>query len=268
MVPLEDPQDFDRPNIINLDRDSERMVYLPFPFSSTKTVGATTNPYAKRMEDWLSSHPDSEWFRRRNHAPDDGASYAITSEGNCAVVRASSDLRLALACSYDLIIDQFSSGFALARSKPKDKTGKVRYKSIIVDRDRREASYKWLWAFFHSTKECRSCGEAHGTDDLPFNPSNMGLTLKQVHAFFKHFSVNLNIVDIAGRVDTSSSFRYEGTLNPHLFPHWTWAIQHNKHLYLLDQGIHSLDKLLEHGKALLNFPLRAEKWEIDAEKEM
>ena len=268
VVPLEDPQDFDRPNIINLDRDWERMVYLPFPFSSTKTVGATTNPYAKRMEDWLSSHPDSEWLRRRNHAPDDGASYAITSEGNCAVVRASSDLRLALACSYDLIIDQFSSGFASARSKPKDKSGKVRYKSIIVDRDRREASYKWLWAFFHSTKKCRSCGEAHGTDDLPFNPSNMGLTLKQIHAFFKHFSVNLNIVDIAGRVDTSSSFRYEGTLNPHLFPHWTWAIQHNKHLYLLDQGIHSLDKLLEHGKALLNFPLRAEKWEIDVEKEM
>ena len=251
---------FDRKTVINLD--NERMVFFPF----AKATGAKTNPEAKSMEEWLSSHPDAQWLKD-NHVADDGATYAISSAGNKVVQRASSDFRIALACGYDLIIDNFSAGFAKTKSKPKDKTGKIRYKTVIIDRSNREKSYKWLWSFFHSTAVCRSCKVAHGTDNDPFDPTKMGLTLRQIHAFFQHFSLRLIVMDISGRVDHDSSFLYKGNLNENLHPHTTWTLQHNNHLFLLDQGVTSLTNRFSFKTGLIHFPLRSEPWNLDPERE-
>ena len=200
-------------------------------------ITSFANPAASSLEEWLKS--DAEWL----------AEQGVALEGGDGEV--DDRKRLSNACCYDIIIDTMGKAFSRLKEGPPSER---RHVDVVIDRLKRRASYKWLYAFFHGSEK-------------EFDPSDMGLTLDLFRKFFEAFKLNLVVMDVAGRVNREASYFPEKTDENGLTPVTIFVLQHNKHLFLINQNLNMLYQARTNANSLINQPLRTENPDLDPEQE-
>lgn len=174
---------------------------------NSRFLETTANPAATRLEDWIVP-------RDTNHFPTEG--------GQVVQMVLPPDT----GCGYEFIINTFSKSFAKHQATVEVGRKKSRYADV-------EMTPKWLYEhIFHP-------GQAYDEEDL-------GLSLRQLGLFFKHFCLSLFVLDITGRLveDASVLFwaRKDIKANPsmdqevealdeHITPVCSYILAHNEHIY-------------------------------------
>jgi hypothetical protein len=202
-------------------------IYSPYTTARAKE-GATS------LDDWLLPAYKSEWDKG-------GAAPAID------------ELDVIGGCGYNVVLQTFTDSFKKLRNFDKGvdkRTGERRIGKYLEVK----MTKRWLYEnIFH-------VGEV-------YDKSKLALSALELRRFYEHYRVNLFVFDITGRIDTEASYTLPiGTENKHLRPATTYVLQHNKHLFLLTEGVKSLTQMKLNTNSVLYQPLKPfERIEVDDE---
>ena len=220
-------EEFKRLVVPNRADNEAEHVYSPYTMARAKE-GATT------LEDWLLPAFEHEW-----------------DKGVAPVV---GDIDLIGGCGYNIVLNTFYASFNALRNFDKGvdkRTGTRRVGKYLEVK----MTHKWLYEnVFH-------VGE-------PFDPDKLALSALELRRFYERYRVCLYVFDITGRIDTEASYVLPvEDVNKHLRPATTYVLQHNRHLFLLREGVKSLTQMVLNENSVLYKPLKPfERIEVDDEE--
>jgi hypothetical protein len=148
------------------------------------------------------------------------------------------DLAVANSCGYDILLHLYKTPIE-ALQQPAKRRGDHRggrYKGI-------DMTLQGLYSFFNP--------------GVPFDASQLGLTLPQFKMFFERLNLQLTVLDVAGAEVIKASFQPTHQ-NRKISPWHVWVLHHDGHLFLLNAGLHAA-KMATFRPSLLG---RSSRWSL------